>query len=144
MDEFEVRRRLESVPVVRLATVDGEGRPHLVVATFAVEGDLIHTAVDHKPKKSRDLRRLRNIRGNPRVCVLADHYSDDWTRLWWVRADGAARVIDDPAGMAGPVDLLVDRYPQYREHRPEGPVITIEVDRWAGWIYEPDHGPPST
>lgn len=135
MDDDEARRRLASVPVLRLATVDGQGRPHLVVATFAVERDLIHMAVDHKPKRSRDLKRLRNIAADPRVSVLADHYEDDWTRLWWVRADGRALVIEDPAAMAAPIGLLAERYPQYRERRPEGPVITIEVSRWTGWIY---------
>jgi PPOX class probable F420-dependent enzyme len=109
------------------------------VATFAVESvpgeDRIHMAVDHKPKRTRDLKRLRNIAGNPRVSVLADHYEDDWTRLWWVRADGEARVVEEPAELARSVDLLAERYPQYRGNRPQGPAIVITVRRWSGWIY---------
>ena len=54
--------------------------------TFAVYGDLVCFAVDHKPKSTRDLRRLRNIRANDQVSVLVDDYADDWSRLWWVRA----------------------------------------------------------
>lgn len=127
------RDRFASVPVVRLATVDGDGRPHLVAVTFAVEGARVYTAVDHKPKRDRDLKRLRNIRGDPRVAVLADHYTDDWARLWWVRADGTARILADPVDMARPVELLVRRYRQYREHPPDGPVIAITVERWSGW-----------
>ncbi|MFB4314454.1 TIGR03668 family PPOX class F420-dependent oxidoreductase [Actinomadura sp. 21ATH] len=89
--------------------------------------------MDHKPKSSRDLKRLANVRANPHVSLLADHYDDDWDRLWWVRVDGHARVIEDAAGMAGPVALLAGRYRQYRERPPEGPVIAIAIDRWTGW-----------
>ncbi|MBX6768246.1 MAG: TIGR03668 family PPOX class F420-dependent oxidoreductase [Actinomadura rubrobrunea] len=126
-------RRFTSVPVVRLATVDEHGRPHLVPVTFAVRQAVLYTAVDHKPKRSRDLRRLANIRANPHVSLLADHYDDDWDRLWWVRADGHARVIDDPAAMADPITLLRDRYAQYRDRPPQGPVIAVTIDAWTGW-----------
>lgn len=125
--------RLAAAPVVRLATADEQGRPHLVVATFAVAGDRIYSAVDHKPKRSRDLKRLRNIQANPYVSVLADHYEDQWDHLWWVRADGRARVTNEPGEMAGPLRLLAERYEQYRQTPPEGPVIVIEVTRWSGW-----------
>ena len=82
------------------------------------------------------LKRLRNIRADPRVAVLADHYEDDWTRLWWVRADATAEIIEDPAAMARPISLLRERYRQYREAPPEGPVIALTVERWTGWAYE--------
>lgn len=132
------RQRLMTVPVVRLATVDENGLPHLVPVTFAAERGTVYTAVDHKPKRNRDLRRLANIRANPHVALLADHYDDDWDRLWWVRVDGHAHIIDDPARMAEPIDLLAARYPQYREHRPEGPVVAIVIDRWTGWSASPE------
>jgi PPOX class probable F420-dependent enzyme len=127
------RVRLATVPVVRLATSDSSGQPHLVVTTFAVHGDQIFTAVDQKPKASRNLKRLRNIEENPRVAVLADHYEDAWEALWWVRADGQARILTDAAEMAAPIQLLAERYWQYRENRPHGPVIAITVQRWTGW-----------
>src|SRR3954452_24607785 len=97
LPERTARERFASAPIVRLATLDADGRPHLVPTTFAVEGDHVYTAVDHKPKRSRDLKRLRNILGDPRVALLADHYEDDWARLWWARADGVARILADPA-----------------------------------------------
>jgi PPOX class probable F420-dependent enzyme len=131
VDIEEARGRLASRPVIRLATADAQGRPHLVVATFALDGDRIYTAVDHKPKSTRDLKRLRNIRQNPHVSVLADHYEDDWDRLWWVRADGRARILQDAP--EAPVRLLQERYAQYRDRPPEGPVVEIAVDRWTGW-----------
>ena len=99
----------------------------------ASPGDRIYSAVDAKPKSSTDLRRLRNIRANPRVAVLADHYEDDWGRLWWVRADGQAAILDDPAAMGPALALLAARYPQYRAQPPGGPVISIRVTRWTGW-----------
>jgi PPOX class probable F420-dependent enzyme len=135
LTEEAARERFASVPVMRLATADAAGRPHLVVATFAVDGDRIHTAVDAKPKRTRDLKRLRNIHANPSVAALADHYDDDWTRLWWVRADATATVVADPDAMAGPLALLRARYPQYRDRPPEGPVVTLTVERWTGWAY---------
>jgi PPOX class probable F420-dependent enzyme len=137
LTEEDARERLASVPVVRLATADATGRPHLVVTTFAVDGDRVYTAVDAKPKSTRDLKRLRNIRADPRVALLADHYEDDWTRLWWVRADATAEVVEEPAAMTGPIALLRERYRQYRETPPEGPVIAITVERWSGWAYGP-------
>jgi len=127
------RRRLGSARVAVLATISEAGRPHLVPCTFAQDGDVIYTAVDAKPKSTRDLRRLSNIRRDPRVSVLADGYDEDWTALWWVRADGAAAIIDDPAEMTGPLLLLAGRYPQYQASPPAGPVIAIVVTRWTGW-----------
>ncbi|GAA4187397.1 TIGR03668 family PPOX class F420-dependent oxidoreductase [Streptosporangium oxazolinicum] len=135
MRDDEARRRMAGERVARLATVSGDRTPHLVPVTFAVDGDRVMTAIDHKPKTTTDLRRLRDIRENARVCVLADHYDDDWTRLWWVRADGEATVLDTGAERAAAITALVERYSQYRERAPEGPVILIEVTRWSGWSY---------
>jgi PPOX class probable F420-dependent enzyme len=122
-----------------MATTTEDGRPHLVPVTFAADGNYIYTAVDAKPKSktTADLQRLRNIRADPRVAVLADHYEDDWASLWWVRADGRAAILDDPRQMAAPIDLLAARYPQYRDLRPAGPVIEIRVERWTGWAASP-------
>ena len=129
----DARRRLGTARVAVLATVSASGRPHVVPVTFAVDGDVIYTAVDAKPKSTRDLRRLSNIRRDPRVSVLAEHYEDDWEALWWVRADGEAALIGDQAAMAEPIRLLADRYPQYRRDPPAGPVIAVRVTRWTGW-----------
>ena len=147
LEVADARRRFATVRVARLATVDPDGRPHLVPLTFALGSrargagsgpeDHIYSAVDAKPKSSTDLRRLRNIRVNPRVAVLADHYQDDWDGLWWVRADGQAAILDDPAAMAPALALLAGRYPQYRDQPPGGPVISIRVTRWTGWAARP-------
>ena len=119
--------------MARLGTADAQGRPHVVVVTFAVDGDTVYTAVDQKPKSSRNLKRLRNVTENPRVTMLADHYSDQWDELWWVRADGLAAILDDLRQMAGPLRLLANRYWQYRDAPPAGPVLAVTVERWSGW-----------
>jgi len=129
----EARRRFAAARVARLATVSAQGQPHVVPCTFAVDGEVIYSAVDAKPKSTTNLRRLRNIAANPAVTVLTDHYAEDWSALWWVRADGQASVIEDPAAMAGPIRLLAARYPQYVTSPPDGPVVAIRVARWAGW-----------
>lgn len=133
LTEEEAQARLGSARVARLATAGGDGQPHLVPVTFAVDGDLIYTAVDYKPKESTNLRRLKNIRENPRVALLADYYDDDWDLLWWVRVDGWASVVEDERALQHPLDVLAERYEQYRDRRPAGPVIVIQVDRRKGW-----------
>jgi PPOX class probable F420-dependent enzyme len=134
----EARELLASARVARLATSDADGQPHLVPITFAVEGDTILTAVDHKPKRTTRLRRLANIAANPRVAVLADHYEEEWSNLWWARADGLARVLEPGTdGYANAVAQLSSRYAQYRERRPDGPAIAISVSRWSGWRAQP-------
>lgn len=131
MDPAEAHLRFEGARVARLATTDADGRPHLVPVTFALEGDTIYTAVDHKPKRTRALKRLANVVANPRVALLVDQYHDDWARLWWARADGAAQVHEN--GLAQALDLLCARYAQYSAQPPGGPVIEIAVERWSGW-----------
>jgi len=133
----EARQRLANARVATLATVTEAGRPHVVPVTFAVDRDHLYIAVDAKPKTTRDLRRLRNIRADPRVAVLADQYDEDWARLWWVRADGRAAIIEDPARMAGPIARLAERYRPYQEDPPAGPLIDITVERWTGWAASP-------
>jgi PPOX class probable F420-dependent enzyme len=133
LPEGEARARFATVPVARLGTADAGGRPHVVVVTFAVQGDTVYTAVDQKPKSGSNLKRLRNVSENPQVTMLADEYSDDWDRLWWVRADGRAVVLTDQRQMAEPLRLLANRYWQYREAPPTGPVLAVTVERWSGW-----------
>jgi PPOX class probable F420-dependent enzyme len=135
MDPTEARRRFAAARVARLATAGADGRPHLVPVVFALDGDTLYTAVDDvKPKATTRLRRLANIAANPAVALLADHYEDDWRALWWVRADGTARLLEpDEDEAARARALLAARYPQYREAPPPGVAIAVDVTRWSGW-----------
>lgn len=133
MDGTAARRRILESRTARLATADAEGRPHIVPITFALDGKRLYFAVDAKPKRTANLKRLRNIAANPAVSVLFDHYEDDWSRLWWVRLDGAARILESNAEAEHAIDLLVSRYEQYRGARPGGPVVEISIERITGW-----------
>jgi PPOX class probable F420-dependent enzyme len=129
-----MRARVVEAPVARLATLDPDGRPHIIPILFAFERDTLYSAVDAKPKRSRTLRRIENARARPQVTVLVDHYEGDWSRLWWVRLRGNARVLDrgdDEADRA--LELLAEKYPQYLETAPGFPVLAIDVGEWRGW-----------
>jgi PPOX class probable F420-dependent enzyme len=133
VDVTAARRRLSEARVARLATVSASGAPHLVPVVFALDGDTVYFAVDAKPKRTPHLQRLRNIAANPAVSLLADHYEEDWTRLWWVRVDGVASEVEDPSRAGRALDLLAGRYPQYRQSRPQGPVVAITIRSITGW-----------
>ena len=119
--------------VARLATVDPQGRPHVVPICFVLDGDVLYTAVDEKPKRTRRLQRLVNIEANPQVEVVIDHWDEDWSQLWWVRLRGSARIVEDRRA----VELLVAKYPQYAEHPPAGPVIVVSVEERSEWTSSP-------
>ena len=125
--------RFASAPVARLATAGADGRPHVVPICFAVDEQTLYFAVDFKPKRSTNLKRLRNIAANPAVSILVDHYEDDWNRLWWVRVDGDARVVTEKAEAQRAVKLLAARYSQYRANAPAGPVVAVAISAMTGW-----------
>ena len=131
MSPDEARALFATARVARLATADAAGKPHVVPLVFALDGDTIYSAVDPKPKRTQDLKRLRNVIANPQVSLLADQYvDDDWDVLWWARADGTGSVHERLPRAAA---LLRERYAQYADAPPDGPVLAIAVDRWSGW-----------
>jgi PPOX class probable F420-dependent enzyme len=131
MSPEEARERFATARCARLATADANGKPHIVPLVFALEGDTIYSAVDPKPKRTQDLKRLRNVTANPQVSLLADYYvDDDWDVLWWARADGTGTVHESLPRAA---ELLSERYLQYAFAPPDGPVLEIAVLRWSGW-----------
>jgi PPOX class probable F420-dependent enzyme len=125
--------RLVAARVARLATIDPDGRPHLVPIVFAVAGDTLYSAVDRKPKRSRRLRRIENARARPDVTVLVDHYEDDWRRLWWIRVRGRARVLDAGEERERALALLAEKYEQYRTQPADGPVLAVDVVEVREW-----------
>jgi PPOX class probable F420-dependent enzyme len=133
VDEARCRAHLAAARVGRLATVRPDGRPHVVVCCFAVEGDQVWTAVDAKPKSGGRLQRLENVRAHTRASFLVDHYEEDWEALWWVRVDGAAAVLEIGNEEERAIAALTARYPQYAQARPPGPVIAITIERITGW-----------
>src|SRR5439155_1742133 len=112
------------------------GLPHVVPFVFALRGRTLYWAVDRKPKRSRRLKRLDNLAANPNVEVVADHYEEDWSRLWWVRASGTARVLPEGAERDRALDLLAAKYPQDRDAPPDGPVVAVDLVRITWWTGE--------
>ena len=135
MTPDEARARFAEARVAHLATVDAVGAPHIVPITFALDGNTIVTAADAKPKRGKPLRRFANVAANARVSVLVDAYDEDWTRLWWARADGDAAVLDGGAALDHALALLRARYAQYADLELTGPSLRISVDRWSGWSW---------
>ncbi|EKF21875.1 pyridoxamine 5'-phosphate oxidase family protein [Mycolicibacterium hassiacum DSM 44199] len=136
-DRRAVAERFATARVATLATADRDGRPHLVPVVFAAhtrgEVTTVYTAVDAKRKTTQRLRRLANIEVNPRVSLLVDHYDDDWSQLWWIRADGTARIHPGGEEMATGYALLRGKYRQYDRIALDGPVVAVTVDHWAYW-----------
>ena len=145
LDAAAARTRFAAARVARLATLTAAaGAPHLVPIVFALDGDTVYSAVDAKPKRSTALVRLAHVADDPRVCLLADHYEEDWSQLWWARGDGNARVLDgdgDRVQVARALELLAGRYPQQRV---TGAVLAVEVARWTGWSADPSAAPAAT
>ena len=119
--------------VARLATLDDDGRAHVVPIVFALVGDTLYSAVDAKPKRSRTLRRIENARERPDVTVLVDRYDEDWTQLWWVRIRGRARVLDEGDETAAALEALTAKYSQYHDEAPGPPVLAIRIEDWRAW-----------
>lgn len=131
MTGAEARERFAGARVARLATAGADGQPHLVPVAFAVDDDTVYSVTDAKPKRTTALRRLANVRENPRVSMLVDHYEDHWDALWWARADGRARVLEPAEPEARhAIALLVARYPQQTA---TGAVLAVDVEHWSGW-----------
>jgi PPOX class probable F420-dependent enzyme len=134
VSEAWVDDALSSARVGRLATVGGDGAVHLVPFCFAVVSGLVVSAVDHKPKRTVRLQRLRDIESSGRATVLVDHYEEDWSRLWWIRVTGRAAVHDrgsDVDGLAR--QALLEKYVQYARRPPAGPVYSVAIDRVTAW-----------
>jgi PPOX class probable F420-dependent enzyme len=137
MDSDEAWDRVRTARVGRMATVTPSNRPHVVPFVFALveDGDtrVAYWAVDHKPKRSVDLKRIRNLETNPAVEFVVDGYDEDWGRLWWVRCSGTARVVESETERRSALQALEENYPQYAVDGPDGPVVAIDIETCEGW-----------
>jgi PPOX class probable F420-dependent enzyme len=136
---------LRRSPVARLATLGPGGAPRLVPIVFVWHAGRLHSPVDGKPKAGGELARLRDVRRDPRVCVLLDGYADDWARLWWLRLDGVAEVVsaagEEEAPIAAAAAALRAKYPQYRTtplFRGEPTLLVVRVERVRSWCAGPE------
>jgi coenzyme F420-0:L-glutamate ligase/coenzyme F420-1:gamma-L-glutamate ligase len=134
--EQNVRSFIEAHRVARLATADASGEPHAVPVCYAYDGSSIYSALDLKPKRvaGRRLKRVRNILANPRVALVIDDYSEDWSALAYVLVQGRAELVEDEDEQHRAESLLREKYPQYQEMLEEGAtIIRIMPERVIGW-----------
>ncbi len=134
LPEAEARRRLAAARVGFLATVREDGRPHVVPIVFAVHGDQVYAIADPKPKRGPDLLRHRNISSNPAVSLLVEEYHEPWSGIWWVRADGQARIADAGPDRDSAIRLLRAKYRDYATWTtPFGAAMVMRVNHLASW-----------
>lgn len=123
--------------VARLATADARGAPHVIPICYACLGETFYFVVDEKPKSTRtQLKRLRNLRENPRVALVIDDYSDDWSRLAYLLVQGVAALVDDDGEYAAALAALRGRYPAYVAmdlRRATHPMVRITPQRCHTW-----------
>ena len=127
---------LRDARVGRLATAAASGQPLVVPVCYAFDGARCYSAVDAKPKRTRELRRLKNIAANPQASLVVDVWDEDWTKLCWVMVEGRAEVLERGPEFTRAIDLLVVKYPQYRAmglDRAEGAVIALEAGHVRAW-----------
>lgn len=134
LPQEEARRRFAAARVARLATVRADGRPHVVPIVFAFDGELVWSIADPKPKRGLDLLRHRNIAANPAVSLIVDEYEESWQAIWWVRADGTGRVVEEGPQRDEAIRQLRAKYPQYAEWtEPFGAAAIITIQRIISW-----------
>jgi PPOX class probable F420-dependent enzyme len=133
--------RLRDARIGRLGTADAAGRPLVVPVCYAFDGTHLYSAIDAKPKRTRQLRRLANLRANPQACLVIDEYDEDWLRLWYVIVEGTAAILTGGEEYGRGIDLLVAKYPQYRTlglDRESGTLIRIAPARIRPWRFRGD------
>ncbi|HSE03252.1 MAG TPA: TIGR03668 family PPOX class F420-dependent oxidoreductase [Methylomirabilota bacterium] len=131
---------ITSARVGRLATADAGGQPMVVPICYAFDGRALYSAVDAKPKQAppEGLKRIRNLRENPRVSIVIDEYEEDWTRLRYVIIQGRAELLTEGAHFTHGVDLLLAKYAQYERiglPRERGLMIRVTPSRVSAWQY---------
>ena len=136
MNRAEALERLESARVARFASITPDGRPHVVVVTFAVIGLSVVHMVDEKPKTTHQLQRLQNVETLPVASLLVDYYEEEWHQLWWVRVEGEVTIEKDGGNWWEARSRLKGKYRQYRNAPPSGPAIFLAIDRLTHW----EHG----
>ena len=133
----EIKKFVSSFRVARFATSDQNAQPHVIPICFEIGNDLnIYSAIDSKPKSGdfNTLKRVKNIRKNPKVSVLFDEYTEDWEQLAYVLIRGEARVETGGIEREYGEDLLRDKYRQYGDYLMPGcPVIVISPKNIYSW-----------
>jgi PPOX class probable F420-dependent enzyme len=122
---------IESERVGHLAFVDADDRPRVLPVTYALAEGAVWSAIDDKPKRGEPAR-VRYLRRRPEAALCVDRYDDDWSRLAWVQLRGRITILPVEEGAPG-LDALTSRYAPYRERRPPGPLLRLDVEAVSSW-----------
>ncbi len=118
--------------MARLGFLDDEGAPRVLPVTFAVAEGRLWSAIDQKPKRAGEPARVRYLRRDPRAALTVDRYSDDWEQLAWVQVLGSVSILEVDVSAAG-LAALTERYEQYQEQEPPGPLLALRPERYLWW-----------
>jgi PPOX class probable F420-dependent enzyme len=126
------RDLLATERVARLGYLDSDDRPRVLPVTFALGDGCVWIAIDEKPKRTPEPARIRYLRRRPEAALVVDHYDDDWTRLAWVQLLCRVEVVPVESSADG-VAALAEKYEQYAERSPPGPLLRLSVERALHW-----------
>ncbi len=135
LTEDQARERLAAEVHGVLCTMHPRRGPDPQPVVYAVTDDgYLGVPIDKvKPKSSDRLMREDNLEADPRGTLLIEHWeTQDWSRLWWVRAE----LHHEPEPPPEVVDALADRLaravPQYAD-RPFHRVLVCRIVGLTGW-----------
>lgn len=134
LDYDEARARLTADVHGVLCTLHPERGPDPQPVLYAVSGDYIGVPIDSiKPKSSTRLQREANLEADPRSALLVEQWdADDWSRLWWVRAQ-LEHVADPPQSVIEDLsERLSRKVPQYAD-KPFYRVLVCRLVALTGW-----------
>jgi len=134
--EAEARARLAAHDHGILCTVHAHRGVDAVPVVYVVgdDDDSVGVPVDLvKPKASTRLQRERNLEADPRATLLVEQWNhDDWSQLWWVRAQLRWEGDADDGRTAALATQLAGRYEQYRD-QPFARVVVLRIVGVTGW-----------
>ncbi|MDJ0791013.1 MAG: pyridoxamine 5'-phosphate oxidase family protein [Acidimicrobiia bacterium] len=140
LSDDQIRSRLSRAEFGVLGTVDADRGVHLVPVVFLLDGDRLLIPIDTvKAKSTTRLRRLRNLEQDIRASLLVDHRSEDWSELWWARADLV--FVSNAVRTEADAGALRSKYPTYASPGSIDTVLNFEVVNLAGWVAEPGSSP---
>ena len=133
---LNIQTFVQSHRVARLATVDATGQPLVLPLCYVLDGETLYSPTDAKPKRVpvQRLKRLQNIRENPRVALVIDDYGEDWTQLSYVLLHGTAEILSEGPEFERAIAALRAKYPQYRDMPiQDNPMIVVHLTRVVSW-----------
>ena len=149
INDIHLKAIIDKARVARLATVNSEGKPHLVPVVFAYDREHYYIPIDEKtkqrPSKPEKLKRVKNIQANPNIALLIDEYNEDWTKLYFVMIQGRASLISNKKGeqenellllLEKAHKLLAEKYHQYQKIGIGEYIIIIYPQKIVTWKNE--------